>query len=60
MTEALASKSGISASPGVSTVEPRMVAIMLTKQYGDQLSTKAAIAKAIMRTILISDLFRLA
>lgn len=53
MTEALASKSGISASPGVSVLVPRMVAMMLTKQYGDQLKTKAAIAMAIMRTSLI-------
>lgn len=53
MTEALASKSGISASPGVSILVPQMVAMMLTKQYGDQLKTKAAIAMAIMRTSLI-------
>lgn len=53
MTEALANKSGISASPGVSVLAPRMVATMLTMQYGDQLNTKAAIAMAIMRTSLI-------
>ena len=53
MTEALANKSGISASPGVNVLVPRMVAMMLTKQYGDQLKTKAAIAMAIMRTSLI-------
>lgn len=53
ITEALASKSGTSASEGVSEFVPRMVAMMLTKQYGDQLNTKAAIDIAIVRTILI-------
>ena len=60
MTEALASKSGTSASPGVNVLVPRMVAMMLTKQYGDQLKTNAAIAMAIMRTSLIWDFLRLA
>ena len=60
MTDALANKSGTSASPGDNTVLPRMVAMTLTKQYGAQLRTKAATAMAIMRTSFIWDFFLLA
>ena len=60
ITQALASKSGTSARSGVNTFVPRMVAMMLTMVYGDQLNTKVAIDMAIMRTSLISDLLRMA
>ena len=52
MTEALASNSGTSASPGVNVLVPLMVAMMLTKQYGDQLSMKTIMAVTVMRTTL--------
>lgn len=49
MTDALAISAGISASPGERRLFPLKMLITLTKQYGDQLSMKAANAVAVRR-----------
>lgn len=59
MTDALASNSGISASPDVITCLPVNTAKRLTKQYGDQLSTKMTTDNAVMRTIFSLEYRRL-
>lgn len=52
-------RAGTSASPAESTLFPLKALIKLTRQYGDQLSVKAAIATVVRRRRLICQRRRL-
>lgn len=58
ITDALAISSGTSASPGESKWSPLKILIRLTRQYGDQLSIKAATATAVRRANFICHCLR--